>query len=844
MEEAEHPVFGCCPFAGVYCKLCKTSITCEGKTSQETNMHKHITSPAHLKNCGDVLATVTLNQQHKDFVASAKMKLLPIAEELVKAWMTQKNVDDARLLLAEFLMQYTDLFHCPICKRYYVGKKNHKHRDMKKEPVYCPKVLCAGGNNRMIATGYDPYNFSILGVYPRLFRDLLEKECTQQQQQTERLPAAKRAKTTPQTRTGLNLTVNPRWSLQPPFQAGNSTAYVGAPPLYAANPPWLLPGNFGWPPWQWQLLEWNGGNLNIEYPSQSMTSIKPSEKTGMPPEPRLPGYSANMPAPNKASEAVRQDENEVIVNGQGDSEEGRPCTQPARSAPTEDDAKLLISFHQAGPDPRESLKPSRTTPFQERQGQSNTGGEGDTTEEPTSIIQSNTGGEGDTTEEPTSVVQTSSPSGASNGYLAILKQEQSEEIEKHEADHADSFADASPKTPPVSHLNPATITVRRKAAKRTEAWYNDLASPPPPPLLRIPARRSRAKSTFPGQIEVQLPFYLESLPLQDKDEDMPATKKPRLEPPILATVTAEAEAPTKTASPDAKRKLLDKLRKGSDLAVTGETNADADADVEDSTMFLQDILGKATFQLLSSVNVKSAAELFDAEKTEGSQLHRAVSDADRARGVSECKRVIDSWCQSLRTELDLFRASLTAVTSPPPPPPPKSAATRPPKGATTPPPKSTKPPPQKKAKIKVDRRYATPRSFEYPFDGLKIVAKRFLATMKITTAEKLLSSRTADIAVNFADWRIKENMPELKGNGASATVSTWKAQVRKLAEEMGLEDLADMKQANKASWRKEARELSRREGKDAEVADAVVEVADADVEVADAVVEVATLFGL
>jgi hypothetical protein len=240
-----------------------------------------------------------------------------------------------------------------------------------------------------------------------------------------------------------------------------------------------------------------------------------------------------------------------------------------------------------------------------------------------------------------------------------------------------------------------------------------------------------------------------------------------------------------------------------------------------STMFLQDILGKATSELLSSANVKSAAELFDAEKTEGSPLHRAVIDANRARSLSECKGVIDSWCQSLKTQLDLFRANLPAVA----PPPPKSAptATLPPKRAATPPPKSTKPPPQKKAKIKaavdsrpiVPRRTTTARSFGDPFDGLSNVTKRFLATMKITTAEKFLSSRTTDISVNFVDWRIKENMPELKGLGAIASVSGWKAQVRKFAKEMGLQDLADMEPANKASWGKEAREVSRKEGKEA-----------------------------
>jgi hypothetical protein len=93
--------------------------------------------------------------------------------------------------------------------------------------------------------------------------------------------------------------------------------------------------------------------------------------------------------------------------------------------------------------------------------------------------------------------------------------------------------------------SPTTVTVRRKAAKRTERWYNNLASPLPPPVLRIPARRSRARSI--GHTRQHLLYHFASLPLQDEDEDMQATKKPRLD---TLTATARAEAATKTASPD------------------------------------------------------------------------------------------------------------------------------------------------------------------------------------------------------------------------------------------------------------------------------------------------------
>jgi hypothetical protein len=95
------------------------------------------------------------------------------------------------------------------------------------------------------------------------------------------------------------------------------------------------------------------------------------------------------------------------------------------------------------------------------------------------------------------------------------------------------------------NLHPITFTLRRKAATRTEAWYNNVASPPPPPLLRIPGRTSRAKSTE----QIQLPYYPASPSLQDENDDevKPATKKPRIETPIA---TATAEAATKTASID------------------------------------------------------------------------------------------------------------------------------------------------------------------------------------------------------------------------------------------------------------------------------------------------------
>lgn len=53
-----------------------------------------------------------------------------------------------------------------------------------------------------------------------------------------------------------------------------------------------------------------------------------------------------------------------------------------------------------------------------------------------------------------------------------------------------------------------------------------------------------------------------------------------------------------------------------------------------------------------------------------------------------------------------------------------------------------------------------------------------------------MTSRTTDLSSAFVDWRAKNNMSVLKGLGAIASVSGWKAQIRKIARERGLDDLA------------------------------------------------------
>jgi hypothetical protein len=74
--------------------------------------------------------------------------------------------------------------------------------------------------------------------------------------------------------------------------------------------------------------------------------------------------------------------------------------------------------------------------------------------------------------------------------------------------------------------------------------------------------------------------------------------------------------------------------------------------------------------------------------------------------------------------------------------------------------------------------------------------------MEISTAEQFLSTRTTDIGNEFVRWRKAERKPKLKSQGEIASVSGWKALVRKQAKEMGLRELSGLEPGFSASTRR------------------------------------------
>jgi hypothetical protein len=173
-----------------------------------------------------------------------------------------------------------------------------------------------------------------------------------------------------------------------------------------------------------------------------------------------------------------------------------------------------------------------------------------------------------------------------------------------------------------------------------------------------------------------------------------------------------------------------------------------------SPLLLEEVLGKTLTSFLKSAGIDTAAKLFGAKRTPESLLGRAIRKSQIA---VDADKAVTEWLDKIRAELKQFE----------PLPSPR----------------------QVRAKRAVEK---TAKSVTDPFDALSALTKRFLTSMDISNAEQFLSARTTHIANEFVQFRTKEGMPDLKGLGAIASVSGWKAQCRKVAREMGLDAIGNI----------------------------------------------------
>lgn len=208
-------------------------------------------------------------------------------------------------------------------------------------------------------------------------------------------------------------------------------------------------------------------------------------------------------------------------------------------------------------------------------------------------------------------------------------------------------------------------------------------------------------------------------------------------------------------------------------------------------LFLDDVLGSEVTQVLGAANIDTAARLFELNFDPGEELCKCMVDSKMAVDSKGCESLLRLWCERLRDELDKHKRARDETESMPSPKRPRMRENSMSSVGSS---ISDRKPEVAPRASRFDR---PPRD---PYEALSAVTKRFLGSMGITTAEKFLTTRTTDIAQEFVQWRAREGMPELKGLGAIASVSGWKASIRKAAQDMGKKDVATLEPLNKSSW--------------------------------------------
>ena len=230
-----------------------------------------------------------------------------------------------------------------------------------------------------------------------------------------------------------------------------------------------------------------------------------------------------------------------------------------------------------------------------------------------------------------------------------------------------------------------------------------------------------------------------------------------------------------------------------------------------SPYFLPTLFKEEKVEVMASVGIKTAQQLLDADKKADSPLVQAVikmrSESMKLAGSvqpSSCVRLIYDWCQRVKQRLDEINSGK---------PPKARLASKVQRdlrhgtddawsvdssemnfGSKEIPTKETSS--KIETKDKLSSRGVS--KWNDPYECLSSSTKTFLGTLNINTAEAFLSTRTTDIANAFITYREQQKMAVLKGLGAVASVSGWKAQVRKAAKVAGLDDIAVLEPGDKA----------------------------------------------
>ena len=205
-----------------------------------------------------------------------------------------------------------------------------------------------------------------------------------------------------------------------------------------------------------------------------------------------------------------------------------------------------------------------------------------------------------------------------------------------------------------------------------------------------------------------------------------------------------------------------------------------------SRLFMEDELGETTTARLVAAGIDTAVKLFDDDCTPGNPLFTVLEKHSNGSGIEACFAVLEGWCRKLISGLEQFGEARPVETT----------IVVEIKGHDS---LDATPSIQQQQQLAQRRENVGSRIVKNsdPFEALSSMTKKFLHSLGVYDAESMLSSRTTDLANAFVQWRLSNGMPELKGLGAIASVSGWKAMCRKAARDLGLHDVASLEPGNR-----------------------------------------------
>jgi hypothetical protein len=228
-----------------------------------------------------------------------------------------------------------------------------------------------------------------------------------------------------------------------------------------------------------------------------------------------------------------------------------------------------------------------------------------------------------------------------------------------------------------------------------------------------------------------------------------------------------------------------------------------------SPEFLASVMKSDNTSFLRSVGITTAEQLIDVEKQIDSDITLSLvkfrTDQTKVPAhASTCVRLLYDWTQRVRAQLEEIQTDASKEFAKKRGPKAKPVEIKfvekkskqvPVAAGDAPhvaPDKATKVQTSVEGKKNPEKKKARHVTVhEDPMASLSVSARKFIETTTIRTAREFLSTKTTLAATLYEAWRENEGLPLLKGYGAIATISSWKAQIRKVAKALGDDELAD-----------------------------------------------------